>query len=68
MSLDSFTPFRQFLVRLRQDCKGQDMIEYALLSSFMVIAIWALFPSGIVPSISTIFQRLLNVASVLAPG
>jgi hypothetical protein len=33
----------------------------------MVLAIWAFFPTGIVPSISNIFSRLMSTASVLVP-
>jgi Flp pilus assembly pilin Flp len=67
MPHQSFISVRQFLIRLKSDSRGQDLIEYALLSGFMVIAIWALFPTGIVPSISHVFSRLLQVASTLVP-
>jgi len=63
----SFSLVRQQLAALRSDTKGQDLVEYALLSGFMVLAIWAFFPSGIVPSISHIFSRLLSTASVMVP-
>ncbi len=67
MHLDSFMRAKEILVRLKKDTQGQDLIEYALLTGFMVIAAWALFPVGIVPSISHIFSKLLNTASVLVP-
>jgi Flp pilus assembly pilin Flp len=63
----SLNSVRQFLKQLISDRRGQDLIEYALLSGFMVIAIWALFPTGIVPSISHVFNRLLEIASTLVP-
>lgn len=47
------------------DERGQDLVEYALLVGFMVIAVWAFFPADIVPSISNIFSRLNSTASVL---
>lgn len=47
------------------DERGQDLVEYALLVGFMVIAVWAFFPSDIVPGISNIFSRLNSTASVL---
>jgi Flp pilus assembly pilin Flp len=47
--------------------QGQDLVEYALLTGFMVVAVWAVIPSEIVPSISGIFSRLLSTASVLVP-
>jgi Flp pilus assembly pilin Flp len=67
MPLESFSRIWTTLARLRSDTKGQDLVEYALLSGFMVLAIWAFFPTGIVPSISNIFSRLLSTASVLVP-
>jgi Flp pilus assembly pilin Flp len=63
----SFNQFRTFFLKLKKDSVGQDLIEYALLSGFLVIAIWALFPTGIVPSISHVFSRLVNIASTLVP-
>lgn len=55
------------LTRVGADERGQDLIEYALLVAFMVIAVWAFFPTQIVPSISNIFSRITSTASVLAP-
>ncbi len=57
----SLTPFSRTLA----DERGQDLVEYALLVGFMVIAVWAFFPSDIVPGISSIFSRLNSTASVL---
>ncbi|WP_238325912.1 Flp family type IVb pilin [Bryobacter aggregatus] len=54
-------------MRLQADTEGQDLIEYALLVGFMVVAIWAFFPTSIFPSISNIFNRLVSTASVLVP-
>ncbi len=67
MRRHGFNSIRDFLAGLQRDTAGQDLIEYALLSGFMVIAIWAFFPSGIVPSISHVFSRLLSTASSLVP-
>ena len=53
------------LSRLLVDTDGQDMIEYALLLGFMVLAMWTFFPTSVVPSISTIFARIINVANAL---
>lgn len=47
--------------------QGQDLVEYALLTGFMVVAVWAVIPAEIVPSISGIFSRLISTASVLVP-
>jgi Flp pilus assembly pilin Flp len=61
----SFTAARKQLSRLLTDTQGQDLVEYALLVGFMVIAIWVFFPTTVVPSISTIFSRIVSVATNL---
>jgi|LakMenEpi03Aug12_release.lakeMendotaPanAssembly.Ray.scaffolds.fasta_scaffold3028465_1 Flp pilus assembly pilin Flp len=61
----SFTAARKQLSRLLTDTQGQDLVEYALLVGFMVIAIWVFFPTTVVPSISTIFCRIVSVATNL---
>jgi len=68
MSHISFSVVQQQLAKLRSDTKGQDLVEYALLSGFMVLAIWAFFPTGIVPSISSIFSRVVSIASTAVPS
>ena len=67
MPRPSYISIREDLRGLRKDTSGQDLIEYALLSSFMVVAIWAFFPTGMVVAISGIFSRLLSTANVLVP-
>jgi len=59
--------FQRFLIGASNDEQGQDLVEYALLTGFMVVAVWALFPAEIVPSISGIFSRLISTAAVLVP-
>jgi pilus assembly protein Flp/PilA len=44
------------------DEEGQDMVEYALLASFVAVAAGALLPA-ISSSISTIFSRMGSVLS-----
>ncbi|MBZ2185318.1 MAG: hypothetical protein K7J46_11455 [Bryobacter sp.] len=63
----NFKSIGQGLRGLWADSSGQDLIEYALLSSFMVVAIWIFFPTGMVVAISGIFSRLLSTASILVP-
>ncbi len=67
MAAQSLSRMRCLLMRLQADTEGQDLIEYALLVGFMVVAIWAFFPTSIFPSISNIFNRLVSTASVLVP-
>ena len=47
---------------LKQDLKGQDLIEYALMAGFVAVAAGALLPS-VSSSISTVFSK---VGSVMA--
>jgi Flp pilus assembly pilin Flp len=51
--------------QLRKDQKGQDLIEYALLCGFMVIAVYVILPADLMPAISGIFSRVLGLASTL---
>ena len=40
--------------------EGQDMIEYALMASFIAVAVAAIFPTTIAPNICTIFVKVLS--------
>lgn len=42
---------------LRQNVKGQDLIEYALMAGFVAVAAGALMPN-IASSISTVFSTI----------
>ncbi len=42
---------------LRQNVKGQDLIEYALMAGFVAVAAGALMPN-IASSISTVFSKI----------
>ena len=66
MKVRSLHPIRKFCVGLHANTDGQDLVEYALLTGFMVIALWAFFPTDIVPSISSIFSRLNSTAAVMS--
>lgn len=46
-----------------QDERGQDLIEYALLVGFMVIAIYVVLPNDLMPTVSKIFSRIVVVFS-----
>jgi pilus assembly protein Flp/PilA len=52
-------------LRLKNDEKAQDMVEYALLAGFIAVAAGAVLP-GISTSISTIFSKMASVTSVAA--
>jgi Flp pilus assembly pilin Flp len=54
-----------FIERLRRDCAGQDLIEYALMAGFVAVSAGALLP-GISTSISSIFSQVASVVAVAA--
>ena len=45
------------LQMLREDARGQDLVEYALMAGFVAMAAGALMP-GVATKISTIFSKL----------
>jgi len=49
-------------LRLKNDEKAQDMVEYALLAGFIAVAAGAVLP-GISTSISTIFSKMASVTA-----
>ena len=53
---------KRLIVRIWNDTRGQDLIEYALMAGFIAVAAGALMPS-IATSLSTVFS---NVGSVMA--
>ncbi|MFN3323917.1 MAG: Flp family type IVb pilin [Bryobacteraceae bacterium] len=61
MTLQWFTGKLFPLTRLWGDRRGQDMIEYALLAGFVVIAVAAVLPPTIMPAVSTIFSKIVNL-------
>ena len=55
------------LERLRRDCAGQDLIEYALMAGFVAVSAGALVPN-IATSISTVFSHVGSVVATAAAG
>jgi len=53
------------LSALRQNNRGQDLIEYALMAGFVAVAAGALMPS-VAGSISTIFSQVASVMTAAA--
>ncbi len=53
------------ILRLARDERGQDVVEYALLASFIAVAAGAVLP-GISSGISTIFSKMASLVSVAA--
>jgi Flp pilus assembly pilin Flp len=57
--------YRIALRKLLVNCKGQDLIEYALMAGFVAVAAGALMP-GIASSISTVFSNISSVMTTAA--
>ena len=46
--------------KLRSDRRGQDLLEYAMIAGFVAVAAGAIFPSALMPNVSTIFSKLAD--------
>ena len=53
---------QRFFFGLSQDQKAQDLVEYALLASFIAVATGAFLPP-VANSISVIFSKMISVIS-----
>ena len=53
------------LPKLGDDRRGQDLVEYALLAAFVAVAAGAIFPTTVMPSVSTIFSKILSSFSAM---
>lgn len=47
-----------WICRLHNDMRGQDMVEYALMAGFVAVAGGAIFPTTLMPGVSSIFSKL----------
>lgn len=45
---------------LCSDLRGQDMIEYSLLAAAIAVIVAGFLPPSIMPSISTIFSKIIS--------
>ncbi len=50
-----------WLERLWKDQRGQDMIEYGLMACAVLVAVAAILPTTLMPTISTIFSKITSV-------
>ena len=48
---------RRVLESFRNDCRGQDLVEYALMTGFIAVAVGAVFPD-IAGSANVIFSKV----------
>ncbi len=51
-------------VLLKNDVRGQDLIEYALMAGFVAVAAGAIFPQTLLPGISSIFSKIGSTLSL----
>jgi Flp pilus assembly pilin Flp len=49
-----------FARKLQRNTQGQDLVEYALMAAFVAVAAGAIFPTTIVPGVSTIFSKIVS--------
>jgi len=59
------TRITNFILKLKTDKRGQDLIEYALMAGFVAVAAGAIMP-GVATSISTIFSKVASVMTAAA--
>ena len=52
--------FYALVHKLRNDGRGQDLVEYALIAGFVAVAAGAIFPATLMPNVSAIFSKLAD--------
>jgi len=50
----------RFLKRLWKAEQGQDLVEYALIAATLVVVVAGFLPPTIMPSVSTIFSKIVS--------
>jgi Flp pilus assembly pilin Flp len=55
-----------WVYRLHYDRRGQDLVEYALMAGFVAVAGGAIFPSTLMPGISSIFSKINTYTAAAA--
>ena len=56
--------FYSLIIRLQADLRGQDLVEYALMAGFVAVAGGAIFPTTIMPEVSTIFSSIQSSMAI----
>ena len=52
-----------WLVRLWKDQRGQDLIEYGLMACAVLVAVAAILPTTLMPTVSNVFTKIGSVLS-----
>jgi Flp pilus assembly pilin Flp len=55
-----------WVCRLQNDVRGQDLVEYALMAGFVAVAGGAVFPTTLMPGVSTIFSKINTFTAAAA--
>jgi Flp pilus assembly pilin Flp len=51
-------------IRILNDLRGQDLVEYALMAGFVAVAGGAVVPASIMPGVSTIFSSIESTMAI----
>jgi Flp pilus assembly pilin Flp len=54
--------------RIWNDDRGQDLIEYALMAGFVAVAAGAIFGTGLVPKLKSVFTKVEETLGEAAPA
>ena len=60
-NITTMTRLSHAAMKLMQNLRGQDLIEYALLAASFAVAAGAIFPQTIAPDISNIFSKVTTI-------
>ncbi len=61
------TLWKRFLrAKIWRDTRGQDFIEYALLTAFLAVTAGATFPTGVTHQVSLIFSKMKSYTNQAA--
>jgi Flp pilus assembly pilin Flp len=52
--------FNSTVLKLWNNVRGQDMIEYALLAAALAVVVAGFLPPQIMPAVSTIFSKVVS--------
>lgn len=52
---------RLWLLRLWKDDSGQDLIEYGLMAAAVLVAVAAILPTTLMPTVSNVFSKIGSV-------
>lgn len=51
-----------------QDLRGQDLIEYSLMTGLVAVVATAVFPITIAPALTSIFAKIISIIDTMPTG